>query len=87
LVNFSAFDGFRMARLILLTDVKRQEIYVSITHRESPALINTLNYRDEAVLEAPPGAGKSTLVPLALLKSDGLTVARFVGCVIRTVLR
>jgi len=38
-----------------------------------PELINTLNHRDEAVLEAPPGAGKTTLVPLALLKSDWLT--------------
>lgn len=32
-----------------------------------PALRAALNDRDEAVLEAPPGAGKTTRVPLALL--------------------
>ncbi len=32
-----------------------------------PALRTALNERDEAVLEAPPGAGKTTRVPLALL--------------------
>ncbi len=32
-----------------------------------PSLIAALQERDEAVLEAPPGAGKTTLVPLALL--------------------
>lgn len=32
-----------------------------------PALRAALNERDEAVLEAPPGAGKTTRVPLALL--------------------
>ena len=37
-----------------------------------PELMNTLNDRDEAVLEASPGAGKTTFVPLALLKSDWL---------------
>ncbi|MCW9023173.1 MAG: ATP-dependent helicase HrpB [Gammaproteobacteria bacterium] len=30
-------------------------------------LLSTLNKRDEVVLEAPPGAGKTTRVPLALL--------------------
>ncbi len=37
-----------------------------------PQLINALNHCDEAVLEAPPGAGKTTLVPLALLNNDWL---------------
>ena len=32
-----------------------------------PALRQALLSRDEAVLEAPPGAGKTTRVPLALL--------------------
>ncbi len=32
-----------------------------------PALRAALSERDEAVLEAPPGAGKTTRVPLALL--------------------
>ncbi|ERI52188.1 hypothetical protein N878_20150, partial [Pseudomonas sp. EGD-AK9] len=32
-----------------------------------PALREALAARDEAVLEAPPGAGKTTRVPLALL--------------------
>lgn len=32
-----------------------------------PALRQALNDRDEALLEAPPGAGKTTRVPLALL--------------------
>lgn len=32
-----------------------------------PALRLALEKRDEAVLEAPPGAGKTTRVPLALL--------------------
>ena len=32
-----------------------------------PALRQALRERHEAVLEAPPGAGKTTRVPLALL--------------------
>ncbi|AKV05046.1 ATP-dependent helicase [Pseudomonas fluorescens NCIMB 11764] len=32
-----------------------------------PALLNALNDRNEVVLQAPPGAGKTTRVPLALL--------------------
>jgi len=32
-----------------------------------PALRDALNRHGAAVLEAPPGAGKSTVVPLALL--------------------
>lgn len=32
-----------------------------------PALLKALNDRDEVVLQAPPGAGKTTRVPLALL--------------------
>jgi len=35
-------------------------------------LHNALQERDEAVLEAPPGAGKTTRVPLALLDADWL---------------
>ena len=42
-----------------------------------PALRQALQQRDEAVLEAPPGAGKTTRVPLALLGEawlDGQTI-------------
>jgi len=38
-----------------------------------PALLAALRQRDEAVLQAPPGAGKTTLVPLALLSESWLT--------------
>jgi len=37
-----------------------------------PALRQALENRDEAVLEAPPGAGKTTRVPLALLREPWL---------------
>ncbi|UTL90488.1 ATP-dependent helicase HrpB [Pseudomonas fluorescens] len=37
-----------------------------------PALRDALHNRDEAVLEAPPGAGKTTRVPLALLNEPWL---------------
>ena len=37
-----------------------------------PALRQALQQRDEAVLEAPPGAGKTTRVPLALLEETWL---------------
>ncbi|MGH6976344.1 MAG: DEAD/DEAH box helicase, partial [Stellaceae bacterium] len=37
-----------------------------------PALTQALNDRGVAVLEAPPGAGKTTLVPLALLDAPWL---------------
>ncbi len=37
-----------------------------------PALRQALNQRDEVVLEAPPGAGKTTQVPLALLNESWL---------------
>ena len=37
-----------------------------------PALRQALADRDEAVLEAPPGAGKTTRVPLALLQESWL---------------
>ncbi|MBK4999777.1 ATP-dependent helicase HrpB [Pseudomonas sp. S31] len=37
-----------------------------------PALRQALEQRDEAVLEAPPGAGKTTRVPLALLDAPWL---------------
>lgn len=36
-------------------------------HSIIPDLIDALNAKHEAVLEAPPGAGKTTVVPLALL--------------------
>ncbi|MFK8397810.1 ATP-dependent helicase HrpB [Pseudomonas sp. BGr12] len=38
-----------------------------------PALRTALSERDEVVLEAPPGAGKTTRVPLALLNEQWLT--------------
>ncbi|WP_432696433.1 ATP-dependent helicase HrpB [Marinobacterium sp. YM272] len=37
-----------------------------------PALVDALNGRNEVVLEAPPGAGKTTRVPLALLDQPWL---------------
>ncbi|CAG8868460.1 ATP-dependent RNA helicase HrpB [Pseudomonas fluorescens] len=43
-----------------------------------PALRHALIQRDEAVLEAPPGAGKTTRVPLALLDAPWLAGQRIV---------
>ncbi len=43
-----------------------------------PALCAALSERDEAVLEAPPGAGKTTRVPLALLDEPWLAGQRIV---------
>jgi len=37
-----------------------------------PQLLTTLNKSQSVVVQAPPGAGKTTRVPLALLKSDWL---------------
>lgn len=37
-----------------------------------PALLQALSQRDEVVLQAPPGAGKTTRVPLALLREAWL---------------
>ncbi|MBF8963873.1 ATP-dependent helicase HrpB [Pontibacter sp. FD36] len=37
-----------------------------------PSLLQALSQTNRAVLEAPPGAGKTTLVPLALLQADWL---------------
>jgi len=37
-----------------------------------PALLSALNTHDQVVLEAPPGAGKTTAVPLALLEQNWL---------------
>ncbi|PRW84822.1 ATP-dependent helicase HrpB [Pseudomonas simiae] len=37
-----------------------------------PALLDALSTRDEVVLQAPPGAGKTTRVPLALLEQQWL---------------
>jgi len=41
-----------------------------------PALLNTLATQTRVLLQAPPGAGKSTLVPLALLASPWLGDAK-----------
>ena len=43
-----------------------------------PDLVNALGRRTEAVLQAPPGAGKTTLVPLALRGEDWLGGQRIV---------
>lgn len=43
-----------------------------------PALRRALHARDEAVLEAPPGAGKTTRVPLALLDEPWLAGQRII---------
>lgn len=43
-----------------------------------PALRQALRERHEAVLEAPPGAGKTTRVPLALLNEPWLAGQRIV---------
>lgn len=37
-----------------------------------PALLQAFRDRNEVVLQAPPGAGKTTRVPLALLGEDWL---------------
>jgi len=37
-----------------------------------PQLVQVLQHQYQVVLEAPPGAGKTTLVPLALLQADWL---------------
>lgn len=41
-------------------------------HEIIEPLIRTLDESDEAVVQAPPGAGKTTVVPLELLKADWL---------------
>lgn len=43
-----------------------------------PALLDTLNHHNNAVLQAPPGAGKTTAVPLALLDSPWLAGRRII---------
>ncbi|MEC8040489.1 MAG: DEAD/DEAH box helicase, partial [Pseudomonadota bacterium] len=44
-------------------------------HDALPDLISALKTRGRAVLQAPPGAGKTTVVPLAMLEA-GLTEGR-----------
>ncbi|SEM99565.1 ATP-dependent helicase HrpB [Roseovarius tolerans] len=44
-------------------------------HDAIPALIDALRGRGRAVLQAPPGAGKTTVVPLEMLRAD-LTTGR-----------
>jgi len=46
-------------------------------HAAIPPLLDALRSRRRAVLQAPPGAGKTTVVPLAML-SAGLTAGRIV---------
>ena len=41
-------------------------------HQILPALTRALDSQGRAVLQAPPGAGKTTIVPLALLESSWL---------------
>ncbi|WP_105104238.1 ATP-dependent helicase HrpB [Microbulbifer pacificus] len=43
-----------------------------------PALLDTLNHHSNVVLQAPPGAGKTTAVPLALLNSPWLAGRRII---------
>ncbi|TLM77793.1 ATP-dependent helicase HrpB [Microbulbifer harenosus] len=43
-----------------------------------PALLDTLNIHNNAVLQAPPGAGKTTAVPLALLESPWLAERKII---------
>src|SRR5579864_3414707 len=43
-----------------------------------PALLEALEREGAAVLEAPPGAGKTTLVPLALLGASWLGAQKIV---------
>ncbi|RDV16858.1 ATP-dependent helicase HrpB [Pontibacter diazotrophicus] len=43
-----------------------------------PRLLSALNTSSRAVLEAPPGAGKTTLVPLALLEASWLNNGKII---------
>ena len=43
-----------------------------------PELLQALTHADQAVLEAPPGAGKTTRVPLALLNAPWLADQRII---------
>ncbi|MDH5571032.1 MAG: ATP-dependent helicase HrpB [Gammaproteobacteria bacterium] len=43
-----------------------------------PELLEVLARRDEAILQAPPGAGKTTLVPLALLDAGWLGTQKII---------
>jgi ATP-dependent RNA helicase HrpB len=43
-----------------------------------PDLLTALSERGDAVLQAPPGAGKTTIVPLALLDADWLARQRII---------
>ena len=57
--------GWQFAAIIA---TPRWSHHESATHRCRPArAARSLAWRHEAVLEAPPGAGKTTRVPLALL--------------------
>lgn len=47
-------------------------------HSVLPDLLHALRVRTEAVLEAPPGAGKTTVVPLALLGEEWLGNKRLI---------
>ena len=43
-----------------------------------PELLVVLAQRDEVILQAPPGAGKTTMVPLALLDTDWLGTQKII---------
>mgnify|MGYP003341367449 CR=1 FL=1 len=48
------------------------EEYVNVSKGSGQALLDALATRGTAVLTAPPGSGKTTIVPLALLEADWL---------------
>ena len=65
-----------MARRSSIGDKRRVTLGLPIDDA-LPALVSALRDRGQAVLQAPPGAGKTTRVPLAILDA-GLTEGRIV---------
>ncbi|MFT2112254.1 hypothetical protein [Marinomonas sp. 2405UD68-3] len=47
-------------------------------HSVIPSLKQQLTHRDTAILEAAPGAGKTTLVPIALLNEPWLAKQKII---------
>lgn len=63
-----------LAHAAPISDKQSMEAHLPI-HQALPDLIHALRQAGRAVLQAPPGAGKTTVVPLAMLQA-GLTSGR-----------